>query len=211
MEIKKTNFFNVITQNQTYSNTLYLLLSFPLGLFYFVFLITGLSLGIGLTITLFGIPILVGMLFLWRIFAVFECKLTELMLNIDISTIPLKQSKNIWGKILIRLRDSFTWKGLAYLFIKFPLGIFSFIVLVTLLSVSLSMAAVPILHYLTEIEVLNGTFCITQNNVCFVNNYFIAITTGIIGIFLFFVSLHVFNGLAHVFGLLTKVMLEKKK
>jgi hypothetical protein len=38
-----------------------LLLSFPLGIFYFVFLVTGFSLGFGLLITLMGIPILVGM------------------------------------------------------------------------------------------------------------------------------------------------------
>lgn len=39
-------FFGVAVQGRTYLNMLYLLLSFPLGLSYFVILVTGLALGI---------------------------------------------------------------------------------------------------------------------------------------------------------------------
>ena len=37
------NFFTVFLKGQTYLNMLYLLLSFPLGIIYFVILITGFS------------------------------------------------------------------------------------------------------------------------------------------------------------------------
>ena len=50
--------FGVVTNPQSYLNIVYLLLAFPLGTFYFVFLVTGLSLGAGLSITLLGIPLL---------------------------------------------------------------------------------------------------------------------------------------------------------
>ena len=40
--------FGPATERQTYLNLLYLLLSFPLGIAYFVFLTTGLSLGTGI-------------------------------------------------------------------------------------------------------------------------------------------------------------------
>ena len=192
-------------------NMFYLLLSFPLGIFYFVFLVTGLSLGLGLAITLFGIPILFGTLLLWRVFANFERQLTKIMLGIDIPSVPIKQSEGIWEKIQTCLSDSFTWKSLAYLFIKFPLGIISFVVLVTLPSVSLSLIATPILYYLTEIGILQGTFCIVPSNICFINSYFTAIIVAIIGIFLLFIFLHALNGLSRISGLLAKSMLEKKK
>ena len=39
--------FGPATERQTYLNLLYLLLSFPLGIAYFVFLTTGLSLEVG--------------------------------------------------------------------------------------------------------------------------------------------------------------------
>ena len=59
----------VLTNSQTYKNLAYLLLSFPLGVFYFVFLITGISLGVSLAIIWIGIPIFIGVLMLSRTFA----------------------------------------------------------------------------------------------------------------------------------------------
>jgi hypothetical protein len=203
------DFFKVIIQSRTYRSMLYLLLAFPLGIFYFVFLVTGISLGLGLVITWFGIPILFGVLLLWRVFGGFERQLLKVMLGIPISFVLIKKSKGFWKKIKMYLGDSFTWKSLAYLFIKFPLGIISFVVLVTFLSVSLSLIATPVLYHLTEIGLLHGTFCIEGVNICFLNSYFSAIIWGIIGVLLLFISLHAFNGLARVSGLLTKAMLEK--
>ena len=201
-----TNFFKVIIESRTYLNILYLLLSFPLGIFYFVFLVTALSLGLGLAITLFGIPILLATLLLWRIFAKFENNLIKILLKINIPFKPLKLPKSIWKKIQAYLTDSFTWRSLAYLFIKYPLGIFSFVVLVTLISISLSFIATPIVYYLTKIGIIHGTFCIS--NICFMN-YPLAFLTSIIGVFLVFISLHAFNGLAKLSGILGKYFLKK--
>lgn len=208
MNAKLSNFFKVITQSRTYLNMFYLLFSFPLGIFYFVFLVTGLSLGLGLVITLIGAPILFGTLLLWRVFAGFERQLATIILGINISFVPIKQSKRIWEKIQAYLNDSFTWKSLIYLFIKFPLGIISFVVLVTLLSVALSLIATPILYYLSEIGILQGAFCITSSNICFISSYFTAVIAMVIGVFLLFIFLNVLNGLARISGLLTKSMLE---
>ena len=57
-EIQRTPIVGVAVDPRSYVNIFYLLLSFPLGLFYFVFLVTGISLGVGLTIIWVGIPIL---------------------------------------------------------------------------------------------------------------------------------------------------------
>lgn len=196
-------FFKVIKQSRPYMNMLYLLLSFPLGTFYFVFLVTGLSLGIGLTITLFGIPILLGMLLLWREFAKFERYLTKIMLGVDIASDSKQNPEGTWQKVKSYLTDSFTWKGLAYLFIKFPLGIISFVFLATLLSVSLGLIATPIFYHLTEIGIIQGS---THN----INSYFVAVISAIIGVFFLFISFHTLNGLSRIFGLLAKYMLEKR-
>ena len=201
-------FFKVILEERIYLNLLYLLLAFPLGIFYFTFLVTGISLGIGLAITLFGIPLLFGMLLLWRVLGIFEREQAKVILKIDISDSPLKRSGKFWETIKAYLGDAFTWKSLVYLFIKFPLGIFSFVVLVTLLSVALGFMAIPILYYLTEIGLLQGTFCITPTNVCFINSYLSATVWGIVGVFMLFVFLHALNGLARVSGMLAKAMLE---
>lgn len=204
-----SSFFKVIAQTRTYLSIFYLLLAFPLGIFYFVFLVTGLSLGAGLIITLFGIPVLLTTLFLWRMFAFFEIQLAKIVLDIDIQPTPMKQSKGLWGKLQPYLVDPFTWKSLVYLFLKFPLGIASFIILIVAISVSFAFIATPFIFHLQNIGAISGNFEVGQFS--FMRSYWFTITTGIAGLLLLFVSLHIFNGLALVYGLLAKFMLEKKK
>ncbi len=56
--LKPSTFFGVIARPQSYINIFYLLLAFPLGIAYFVFLVTGISVGASLIIIWVGIPIL---------------------------------------------------------------------------------------------------------------------------------------------------------
>ena len=51
-------FFGVVARRESWLNLLYLALAFPLGLFYFIFLIVCLSVGISLVIIWVGIFIL---------------------------------------------------------------------------------------------------------------------------------------------------------
>ena len=211
MSTKLSNFFNVIVESQTYLNMLYLLFSFPLGIFYFVILITGISLGIGLFITLLGAPVLLGTLLLWRVLAGGEQILARIMLGIDISFSSIEPTTGIWKKIKVYLKDSYTWKSLVYLLIKFPLGIVSFVVLVTFLSIAFGFIAAPILYYLTQLGLISGIFCIDAIKVCFINSYLSASIWGIFGVILLFVFMHALNGLARISGMLTKSMLESKE
>jgi len=202
-----STFFGVIIKRQTYLNLFYLLLAFVLGIFYFTFLTTGLSLGLGLLITLFGLPILVGMMFLWRWLAIFEIQQARTILGIKIAPVKVKKSKGFWKTIQMRLNDSFTWKSLVYLFIKFPLGIISFVILMTLLSISISLIGVPIMYSLSDSGIVQTNFCIAETTFCFVNGYLSATLWGILGLLLLFAFLHLLNGLARVSGLLAKTML----
>ncbi len=215
MEKKRGGFFRVIADSQTYLNMLYLLVSFPLGIIYFTVLVTGLSLGFGLIITWFGIPILLGMMFLWRAFAMFERKAAINILNIDIPFKTKKEKKKkkeenkFWNRLKKNFKDDYTWRSLGYLLVKFPLGIFSFVVLVTLISVALSFIVTPLFYYFDQAGLLAMNFCI-NNSFCFINSYFGAAIYSILGILLLFAFLHVLNGLTRVSGLFAKVMLEKK-
>ena len=65
-------FFRVMGCGQTYLNMLNLLAAFPLGVFYFAFLASGLSAGISLLIIWVGIPILLLVGAGWRALASFE-------------------------------------------------------------------------------------------------------------------------------------------
>ncbi len=200
-------FFGVVCKSQTYLNILYLLIVFPLGIFYFVVLVTWISLWAGLIITLFGLPLLWGMIFLWREFGAFERRFAKVILKMSIVYVPLQAQKNLWKKIKVYLGDGYTRKSLAYLFIKFPLGIFSFVLVVTLLALSLGLVATPIMYHLIHVGIVDGSMC--NSSFFCINSYFSASVVSIVGIILIFISLHIFNGFVRISGLLTKYMLRK--
>ncbi|MFH1802800.1 MAG: sensor domain-containing protein [archaeon] len=206
-----TNFFNVIAKKQTYLNLLYLLIAFPLGIFYFTFVVAGTSLSIGLIITLFGIPLLSLMTFLWYWIGIFERKLTSALLDVTITPARSAAFKEttFLRKLTKHFTEPITWRSFACLLIKFPMGVLSFVLLVTLLAVSLSLIASPIAYQISlntpnfEFATINGVQIFTHAY----QTYFLSI----IGIILLFISLHILNGIAHVSGLIAKFLLGGPK
>ncbi len=200
-------FFTVALRTQTYSNLLYLLLSFPLGIFYFVFLVTGISLGIGTIIIWVGLLILGLVIAGWLALGAFERQMAVGMLGEKIDPflrIDLT-GKTLWQKFTSMLGSPVTWKSLVYLLLKFPLGILNFVVLVTALSVSLAFAAMPLYYrwFTPEINI-NG---VQGWGVWFVDTPVEAAVFCLIGLLLLFVSLHVLNGLAWANGAFARLML----
>lgn len=109
-----TGFFGVITNPQSYLNIVYLLLAFPLGTFYFVFLVTGLSLGLGLSITVLGLPLLALVLGGSWALCRFEQSLASAMLK---EAFPISsqrpEAKGLWSRIKALFKDRATWTGSA--------------------------------------------------------------------------------------------------
>jgi hypothetical protein len=196
-------FFRVVAEPQSYLNLLYLLLSFPLGIFYFVFLVTALSLGLGLIITWIGIPILVGAIALSYAFAAFERSVAIAMLRVEIA--PMRDADmppGLWGKLRALLTNPVTWKGIAYLLIKFPLGVVSFVVVVTLGALSLALLGAPFYYQLPGVQIgwPGGLEVDTLSE---------ALVAAVVGAALVLVSLHVFNGLALLWKWLARVLLGR--
>ena len=114
-------------------------------LFYFIFLITGILVGIGLIIIWIGIPILLLMMLAWYGFSVFEKQLSVYILKAEIPAVqkPENTKMSIWARFKKHLSDPVTWKSLAFLFLRFPLGVLSFAITVSLLMVTLSFISAP--------------------------------------------------------------------
>src|SRR6266567_4557149 len=130
--------FRVLWEKQTYVNLLYLLVSFPLGIFYFVFLLLGLS-SILSTTVIFGALVLLLVIFVWWRLARFERNLAMRWLHVEISPMapPRKEGLNRWERFRVPLTNAVTWKSLAYLFVKFPLGIISCVVIINMFVLTL--------------------------------------------------------------------------
>jgi hypothetical protein len=122
------------------------LLGLPLGIAYFVWLVTGLSVGVGLAITLLGIPILTLVLASVRPLLAAERAMANALLGAEIPAAPLAPHGEGWfGRLKAYWTDTPTWRGLAYLLARFPVGIFTFTVAVAVYGVALGLIAAPLL------------------------------------------------------------------
>ncbi len=151
-----TALFGPFAQKRTYVRLVYLLFAFPLGVAYFVGLVGGIAVGNGLVIVWVGVPILVGVAAGWRALAGFERRLAISMLgaSIDPTPSPLPEAEDIWGRVKALVGDPFTWRSLGWLFLRFPLGIISFVIIVVLLSVAGAGLSSPfVLRFAERVEV----------------------------------------------------------
>ncbi|HYF75442.1 MAG TPA: sensor domain-containing protein, partial [Candidatus Nitrosocosmicus sp.] len=107
-------FFDVVLEKQTYLSMIYLMLSFPLGIFYFVFITAGFAVGIGLIPIFIGIPILYVFMLSVKGMMKFERKMASVFLGLNIDEGKNRREKGIG--ILIRFKDELfsaeLWKAL---------------------------------------------------------------------------------------------------
>ncbi len=194
--------FNVFIRPQTYLNLVYLFLTFPLGLTYFIIFVTGVSLGIGLLIVWVGFLILVAVLALSWAFTIFERQLAINLLHIQIQQKP---STTVPGETILHqlkrlVTNSQTWKGMIYLFLKFPLGIITFSIAVALLSASFGLILAPLVYPFVPINFFDVQ----------VNNLSLALVMMVVGIFLLPLSLYALNYMAELWGKVTEIFLGER-
>jgi signal transduction histidine kinase len=138
----------LMTDSRTYLRILYLILTFPLGLLYFIVIVTGLSVGLSLAIVIVGFGILILTLLTLLLFARMERQLAIHLLGARIRpmSVPDPDAKTAWRRLQKTLADPVTWKSLVYLMIEFPFGVFAFALGVTLLAVSVSLVLYPAIY-----------------------------------------------------------------
>lgn len=147
--------FGPVIRPRTWINMLYLLTSFPLGVFYFVVLTTLVSAGFGL------LPVFIGVFVLW-----FALLASDVLSELDRSVvnsmlgaaIPARPpSAPVPGGIFDRMRATArqpgTLKRVVYLFVRFPMGIASFVLVMTLLPLSMLLLTLPLTYTMVPITV----------------------------------------------------------
>ncbi len=193
------DFLGIIAKPEPWLNILYNLISFPLGIFYFVFLLTGIVLGFSLLILWIGIFILLFVMLAWWYLSVFERELAILFCRIKIPPMKRENSngKSILDRFVLHLKQPVTWKGLLFLFLKFPIGIIQFVVTVSLISVIGALISAPFTYSYVDINF--GLF--------YINSLPVAIFFCVLGFILVFPVLHIFNLFSKVLGQLALVLL----
>ena len=133
---------------RTWSETAYLVLNLVVGIVTFTVVVTGLSLGFGLLITLLGIPVLFGLLYVSRGMAYAERARAEALLGVHVpmpyrTAAPDEGSFGARHPQLAKFADPAGWKELAYHVLMLPVGIATFVVAITLWATGLAALFLP--------------------------------------------------------------------
>jgi Putative sensor len=121
----------------------YLVLGLPLGIAAFTFAVTGLSLALGLAITLVGIPVGLATLLACRWIARLERLRAGLVLDAPIAAREQALEGGALDRARALARDRGAWGGVAWSLLLLPLGIAGFTVAVTLWSTALGFLTSP--------------------------------------------------------------------
>ncbi len=172
---------------------------------------TLLAVGIGLVIIWVGIFILALTAAAWWAFASFERSLADGLLGTHLRPAPRpwQAANGTWPRIKAHFASLATWKDLAFLCLKFPLGLASFILAVTLGALSLALIAAP--FYYGHVRSTGAGGAVTRGidfGAWTVDRLWQALLLVPLGVLLLIVSLHVFNGLAAVWRAIARGLLE---
>jgi hypothetical protein len=183
----------------------YLLLSLPLGILYFVLLVVGVSLGLGLVIVLVGIPILAGVLAACAALGRFERVLNGALLEIPVPVTKRKdpfQEPGLIARLKRLLSDPFVWTSMVYLFLKFPFGLIGFTLTITLVTVSLALVLMPLFFGMMPVN-FDGRYWS-------VDTLEGALLASLAGLVLAGATIFVLSGLATLWGHFGRFMLRER-
>ena len=207
--------FKKAEKSKTAGNFAFLFLSFPLGLVYFILMVTGFAVGAGTAILVIGIPILFLTLGLIRGMATLERNMAASLLHVSFPHRPqsaVKPPQTFMRRFGRALSDPYTWSSALYMLFKLPLGILSFALTVALLTTTLAVTLLPAGYLVTllvhGILLANGIhapgdmipgFIVAQEQFDLV--MFARACLGIpVGIVLWFGTRFLLNGLAQLSG-----------
>ena len=207
---RRFGFFNVVSDPRTYGALLYMLLSLATGIFYFTWVVTGLSLTLGFAILIIGIPFALLFIASVRLLSYVEGRIVEALLGVRMPRRPpSEQSAN--DGLLTKIKEAFTdirtWSSLFYMLLMLPLGITYFVVGVVGLAVSLGVVGGSIYSLITgesHIQIQDAPYL----------EHFLHTAPGlvlfaIVGTLMFFLVLHVARAIGWVHGKIAEGLLVR--
>lgn len=193
----------------------YTLLALPMGIIYFTFIVTGLSLSAGLMPIFIGFPLLLAVLIAVRAILNFERSMAFWLLG-EQNRHPAEARNaavgtSFFGKLTARLTDIRTYKGIIFMLLKLPIGILNFTVTVTFICLSIGFIVSPV-AYVAVKETLDINI-FDHNMLHYFFNFNItpiqeSLICCVIGIFMGFVALKVIRIMAELTARITLLASE---
>ncbi|NUS38079.1 MAG: hypothetical protein HOQ02_03530 [Lysobacter sp.] len=199
-------FFGVIAEPRTYGALFYMLLALATGVFYFTWVVTGLSLSAGLAVLIVGVPFVVLYFGSVRVLSLVEGRIVEVMLGERMPRRPLyaARGKPWLQRIGEMFTDPRTWSTQLYFLLMLPLGITYFTLVVTLLALSVGCIGAPIVALVGDTGWMMVDGVVVDAGAPWTWPLWMAV-----GVLLLFATLHVARGIGHVHAQLAKHLLVK--
>lgn len=126
----------------------YLFYQFFTGVLYFVFFVTGISLGMGLLVTGLGVPVLAYVLKMSRTFMVSEKQAAARQYGESLGLAEKKSGSTGWAGYIAEIRHLENWKNVLFFLVKLPLGIVSLTIAMVFSALPLTLITVPLYYKL---------------------------------------------------------------
>jgi len=200
-------FFGVLADRRAWLGLLYLAIAFPLGVFYFIYLVAGWSLGVGTLIIWIGAIVLLGVIGLSFALSLLERVQTIWLLETPVGPAwpHSLEGLGFWRRVGELLKNRVTWTGMLFQLLKFPFGLAAFVFVVTAFLLSGALLCAPFYYRWSPVQL------------DFYYLYWNADTLGeallcfLIGLLLLIVSLHVVKGVSWLWGRLAALMLGRSR
>lgn len=196
-------FFGIVADPTAWGSLFYMVLAFVTGILYFTVVVTGLSLSLGLMITLLGIPLALLLIAVVRAVSLAEGRMVEGLLGVRMPRRPrmVGAQGDIWTRLKSWFTDYRTWTTMLYMLLQLPLGIVYFTLLVTGFFTSLSLVALPFMQEFADTALIqaNGSYYMLETWA-----YPLVVGAGLLGMI---VLLWVVKGIGKLHGAYAKAML----
>lgn len=202
-------FFGVALDPRAYASLFYMLLSLATGIFYFTWVVTGISLSLGMSVLIIGIPLVIAYFATVRVLSLVEGRVVEVMLGERMPRRPLYSERNrpLLERIKALFTDPRTWSTQLYFLLMLPLGTLYFTVVVTALAVSLSLVFAPLLFALGELHFDGIVLAGDIDLVTVVPQAWPLLM--LVGVILLFATLHLGRATGRMHGAVAKHMLVR--
>lgn len=181
-------------------NGYFLLFTFATGLFYFCFFLITLTLGLGLSFTVVGIPLLTQVLRTTPTFVQYERIQTKIYT--DISTPPyerkIRLEASFWGQAKKELQDPRNWIAISWLMLKFLIGLLCLLSAAILYVTPLLFILAPLFIPVFNMQIIGIP----------IDTFTKSLLVSAVGILLTFVSAWLANGLVRLIGGYTHQMIK---
>ena len=149
-------FFGVYADVRSYTMLFCCLLALFTGVFYFSFVVVGLSLSIGFAILIIGVPFFLAFVAAARLLALVEGRLVEAMTGERMPRCPATSPRDLslLQRIGAMLKEIRTWATLAYQALMLPIGIAYFVIVVVGLSIGCGLFVAAIAEGLNALGVV---------------------------------------------------------